>query len=150
MRVTIWDLDYYYTTSRVNCFNVDAMRISSYHKQRGDAVNFVRSEFDIGRPYDVYYIFKEKSNLPNPPAQFYTDPRVKWLGKANRVRCNYRLNRVVLACRPDYLLYPEKNTRVERAEYVQLFDNAAKLLPLKQDYTNTFKDRCVLVSDRYM
>ena len=78
MNVTIWDLDYFYSDNKVNCFNSDAMRISSYHKQRGDKVNFVLSKEDIFRPYDIYYIFKENDKTPNPPRQFFVDPKVKW------------------------------------------------------------------------
>jgi hypothetical protein len=39
----------------------------------------------------------------------------------------------MLACRPDYLLYPEKNTKIERSEYVRLFNNQGHLMPLTQD-----------------
>lgn len=56
----------------------------------------------------------------------------------------------MLGCRPDYLLYPEKNTRQERAEQIRLFDNKAKLLPLSQDYSNTFKDKDIIVTDPYI
>lgn len=150
MRVTIWDLDYYYAKQKKNCYNVDAMRISSYHKQCGDQVTFVLNEFDIRRPYDLYYIIKEKSSTPNPPFDFYTNNNVRWWGNANKVRINWKMDRVMLSCRPDYLLYPEKNTREERAEFIRLFDNHAELLPIKQDYTNTFKDKMVIVTDKYI
>ena len=43
-----------------------------------------------------------------------------------------------MGCRPDYLLYPEKNTREERAIRMRFFDNAAQLLPIKQDENNSF------------
>ena len=56
----------------------------------------------------------------------------------------------MLGCRPDYLLYPEKNTRQERAEYIQLFDNTAHLIPITQNYTNSFKDKNTVVVDKYM
>lgn len=150
MRVTIWDLDYYYAKDRRNCYNVDAMRISSFHKQSGDYVNFVRSEDDIRRPYDLYYIIKEKSTTPNAPLDFYTNSAVRFWGKANKAHITWKMDRVMLGCRPDYLLYPEKNTRQERAEYIRLFDNTAKLLPIKQNYTNTFKDKDAIVVDTYM
>ena len=52
------------------------MRISSYHKQCGDQVTFVLNEFDIRRPYDLYYIIKEKSSTPNPPFDFYKQSEV--------------------------------------------------------------------------
>ena len=53
----------------------------------------------------------------------------------------------MLGCRPDYLLYPEKNTMMERAEQVRLLGVDGKMLPLKQDYVNAFKRKKVLVTD---
>ncbi len=150
MRVTIWDLDYYYSKTKRNCFNTDAMRISSYHKQLGDEVTFVLTEFDIRRPFDLYYIIKEKQSTPNPPLDFFTNSRVRWWGAANRIRINWEMDRVMLGCRPDYLLYPEKNTKLERAEFIRLFDNYAKLIPIAQDYHNIFKWKDVTVVDKYM
>lgn len=54
------------------------MKISSYHKQLGDTVNFVTREVDIWRFYDIIYIIKENDETPNPPFQFFTDSKVKW------------------------------------------------------------------------
>lgn len=54
------------------------MKISSYHKQLGDKVNFVIREVDINRPFDIYYIIKENSKTPNPPFEFFTNSKVKW------------------------------------------------------------------------
>ena len=56
----------------------------------------------------------------------------------------------MLACRPDYLLYPEKNTKLERAEQIRLFNNRGKLLPLVQDWTNSFKNKRAIVTDTTM
>ena len=70
MRVTIWDLDYYYSSTKVDCFNPDVMKISSYHKQLGDQVNFVLKEDDIYRPYDLYYIIKLVNKQSNIFAQY--------------------------------------------------------------------------------
>lgn len=53
------------------------MRISSYHKQKGDEVNFVQKDYDIRRPYDLYYIIKENAATPNPPLDFYTNSKVR-------------------------------------------------------------------------
>lgn len=126
------------------------MRISSYHKQLGDQINFVEKEDDIRRPYDLYYVIKEKQSTPNPPMDFYTNSKVRWWGEANRARLNWKMDRVMMGCRPDYLLYPEKNTDLERSEYLRLFDNAAKLLPITQDARNTYKRKHTYVSDKYM
>ena len=56
----------------------------------------------------------------------------------------------MLGCRPDYLLYPEYNTQLERAEHVRFFNNNGVLLPVYQDYTNSFKKKKVVVTDKYM
>mgnify|MGYP001772430155 FL=1 len=136
MRVTIWDLDYYYAKEKVNCFNPDVMKISSYHKQLGDTINFVQTQDDIRRPYDLYYIIKENSKTPNPPLDFFTNRKIRWWGNAYRVRVNWKMSDAMLGCRPDYLLYPEYNTQLERAEHVRFFNNNAELLPIYQDYHN--------------
>ena len=49
--------------------NPDVQKISSYHKQKGDNVNFVLQQYDINRPYDIYYIIKENKKTPNPPLE---------------------------------------------------------------------------------
>lgn len=147
MKVTIWDLDYYYSDNKVNCFNPDVMKISSYHKQLGDEVNFVIKKDDIYRPYDLYYIIKENQSTPNPPYDFFTNSKVKWWGDACKFRINWEMDAVMLGCRPDYLLYPEKNTNIERAEQVRLLDNKGNLLPIKQDWHNSFKNKKVIVTD---
>lgn len=147
MRVTIWDLDYYYSENKINCQNPDAMKISSYHKQLGDKVNFVTTKDDIYRPYELYYIIKEKQKTPLPPVDFFINKRVKWWGKAFKVRINWKMPDEMLACRPDYLLYPEKNTKIERSEYVRLFNNQGHLMPLTQDWANTFKNKFTIVAD---
>ena len=147
MRVTIWDLDYYYNENKVNCQNPDVMKISSYHKQLGDKVNFVTTKDDIYRPYELYYIIKEKQKTPLPPVDFFINKRVRWWGKAFKVRINWKMPDEMLICRPDYLLYPEKNTKIERSEYVRLFNNQGKLMPLTQDWTNTFKNKFTIIAD---
>jgi len=147
MRVTIWDLDYYYSSTKVDCFNPDVMKISSYHKQLGDQVNFVLKEDDIYRPYDLYYIIKENNKTPNPPFDFFVNSKVRWWGKAVKFRINWKMDNVMLGVRPDYLLYPEKDTKLERAEQIRLLGNEGKLLPISQDWTNSFTNKKALVTD---
>jgi hypothetical protein len=62
------------------------MKISSYHKQMGDKVNFVLTPDDIYRPFDKYYIIKENSKTPNPPTDLMLSKKVIWLGKAYFLR----------------------------------------------------------------
>ena len=47
------------------------MKISSYHKQKGDQVNFITTEYDVNRPYDIIYIVKKSDKLQSPPAKFF-------------------------------------------------------------------------------
>ena len=54
----------------------------------------------------------------------------------------------MLACRPDYLLYPEKKSQFDRADMAQFFNDSGKLLPLTQDFKNTFSNKKTLVIDR--
>ena len=149
-RVSIWDLDYYHASDKTNCFNPDAMKISSYHKQLGDTINFVTKPDDIFRPFDIYYIIREKESTPLPPKEFFLNRRVKWWGKAFKTRAKWKMSDQMLGCRPDYLLYPERNTKLERSEHVRLFNNDAKLLEWNQDWTNTFKNKYAIVTDEYM
>lgn len=147
MRVTIWDMDYYYAAEKRDMFNPDVMKLSSYHKQKGDYVNFVRISDDIYRPYDIYYIIREDPKTPQPPKEFFLNGKVKWFGQANKARRNFRLNNVMLSCRPDYLLYPEKDTMNERSDQLRLLGHDGKILQLTQDYVNTFKRKRTLVID---
>lgn len=62
------------------------MRISSYHKQMNDQINFVLKEDDIRRPYDIYYVIKEKETTPNPPGDFFLNAKVRFIGKAFKMR----------------------------------------------------------------
>lgn len=54
----------------------------------------------------------------------------------------------MLACRPDYMVYPEHNTPIERSEHVRLLGNDGKPLLVTQDISNTFKRKRTLVTDK--
>ena len=71
-------MDFFHAKNRGKITNPDVMKISSYHKQLGDEVNFVTKEDDLNRPYDLMYIIKESSKIENPPTHYFLDKRVKW------------------------------------------------------------------------
>ena len=150
MKITIWDLDYYYAADRTNKFNPDAEKISSYHKQKGDSINFVNNEDDINRPYDICYIIKEQIGTPNPPYKFLLDKKVRWWGDAVKVRINWKPDKVIWACRPDYLLYPNKETSLERGEQIRFLDVNGNLMPLTQDFTNVYKNKKIIITDKIL
>ena len=146
MKVTIWDMDYFYAEKKVNCFDSTVMKISSYHKQLGDEVTLVLTQYDIYRPYDIYYICRQKKGCPLPPRDFFLNGKVRWIGKANATR-QWTIPDVVLACRPDYLLYPEKNTIWERSEQIRLLNSNGEMMPIVQDWHNVFKRKRALITD---
>lgn len=143
-KISIWDVDYYYKRSG---FNADIMRISSFHKQRGDQVNFILNEYDMNRPYDLIYIFKDDDKLQSPPSKFF-DKRSKVWGKGFRYISNWKIPDVILACRPDYTLYPDPVTKFERADMLQFFNDDGKLLGLTQNAENTRSNKKTLIVDR--
>lgn len=70
-------MDYYYQKG-ANPKNLTAMKISSWHKQKGDTVLLVTSPFDIDRAYDICYMIRENLKTPtNFPARFLIDNKVR-------------------------------------------------------------------------
>lgn len=146
MKVTIWDLDYYYTKKD---FNIECMKISSFHKQKGDSINFVTNEFQVEMEFNLMYITKKSLKVQAPPLWLLENSKVRVWGEGFKYFTNYALPPVIAACRPDYLLYPEKATKKQRAEMVQFFDYRGNLLRKTQDYHNTFHNKNTLVVDQY-
>ena len=151
MNIMIWDIEWYYAADKTNLINVDAMKISSYHKQRGDNVYLVKSKFDIKREWDIMYICKENMDRPTPPLSLtLNNPKIIKIG--NGWKKSDSLSKIVAACRPDYLLYPnmqkQNNTAIERSEYWRFLDDEGNLLPLIQDASRQEKKNFVVVSDK--
>lgn len=147
INVTLWDLDYYYREDKTNWFNDTIQKLSSYHKQRGDVVNFVNTQDDLNRPADLIYIFKEEVETPNPPLRFFHDKRVRWGGEIYKQKKNWKISN--LECvRSDYLLYPNLDTKIERAEHLRLVTDEGQLITLMQDYKNSFKNKYVIEVDK--
>jgi hypothetical protein len=114
------------------------MKISSFHKQQGDLVNFVSEEYHINMPYDIYYIMRDKDATPRPSSKLIENNKVKLMGKGFKYQDNkYDTNEVIAAVRPDYSLYPEKEKNAYyNANIVQFYHNG-KLLKVKQPFINT-------------
>lgn len=144
LKITIWDMDAFYHL--VNNINPMAMRVSSYYKQLGCTINFVTYPDDIGRPFDLCFLFKDMDNTPLPPTQFFVSANpgthiyyygasFKTLGLANWEPSNVRL-----ALRPDYTLYPETSelNGVEgKTQFVHFLDNQGRYIQKHQDYKST-------------
>lgn len=135
-RITIWDMDFYYKKSFLP--NPAAMKLSSFHKQNGDLINFVTEDFHIKMSFDEYYIIKEKSTTPKPPGDLIDDKRVKLIGRPLRFFNNYwEPDWVISAVRPDYTLYPEsENESYYNAHVAQFYHNGVRL-KIKQPFENS-------------
>ena len=136
MKVTIWDMDFYYKKSFAP--NPMAMKISSFYKQRHHIVNFVLEEFHTGISYDEYYIIRERESTPKPPAKLLDDKRVKLIGKGFKFFDNYwEPDAVIAAVRPDYTLYPENPKDAYYNANIAQFYHNGKLLLKKQPFENS-------------
>ena len=65
-------------------------------------------------------------------------------------RVTWKMDAAMMGCRPDYLLYPEKNTKIERSNVLRLFDGNFKFIEKRQDWENAFTSKYNLVVDKQM
>ena len=79
MVVTIWDTDWCY--NKESFPNIYCMKLSSYHQQLGDTINFVRDEMDTTLACDKRYIFRENDDTPLPPRRLLDENKTILLGK---------------------------------------------------------------------
>ena len=148
MKITLWDLDWYYKMRDIP--NLDCMRISSYHKQKGDQINFVEEISQASFLCDKMYIFKELEKTPLPERKFLDDIRTTLIGGGFSFLKHSRISSTVAACRPDYLLYntPERDAYAN-ANFIGFYAGT-ELIKLRQDYHNTKKHhKKTLVVDDY-
>lgn len=153
MRITIIDLDWYNKLSFVP--NVKCMKLSSYHIQCGDLVNFPTNSYELTMDYDKMYIVREKMGGSIPKGIKIRDENVFLLGDFfNKFYSRYSpevYNDIVAACRPDYTLYPIKEeNRLSKADIVQFYNGEKRLVKI-QDFKNTYKKvhYTLVVDDRF-
>jgi hypothetical protein len=72
-------MDFFYKKSFLP--NPVLMKISSYHKQCGDLVNFIEDDSHLKMSYDLFYILREKNITPKPSGKLIEDNRVRLIGK---------------------------------------------------------------------
>jgi hypothetical protein len=149
MRVSIWDLDWYNKFSFMP--NYKAQKISSYHKQQGDLINFIEDQYSISFDFDLMYIIKEKKVTPMPPTKFIDNPKVKLIGSDFSYFDNhYEIVNVISMMRPDYSLYEvsDKNAYAN-ANMVQLL-HGTQFLPARQDpinYATHINNKTIIVDE---
>lgn len=144
MQVYIYDIDFQENGSP----NFLAMRVSSYHKQLGDTVTLLRPKDKLPRHPDRVYIFRTDPSLPKPPLAMLTAPKTLVYGI--QYFSNWDPSPTILACRPDYLLYPRGRDKFERSDAVQLSDECGHLLKIRQNDENTETNKDTLITDQHL
>jgi hypothetical protein len=140
MRVTIWDMDWFHKQSFVP--NHKAQKISSFHKQKGDIVNFVDKSEHLTFEYDLLYIIRESKHTPFPKRQYIDKENVKLIGQEFDFYDNYYvIEEVIEMVRPDYQLYYIPNKNVYAGAHMIQMLHGTKFLPLWQDPMNVEKSR---------
>lgn len=135
MRITIWDMDWFHKQSFIP--NYKAQKISSFHKQKGDIVNFVEESEHLTFDYDLLYIIREKKATPLAVRKYIDKQNVKLIGaEFDFYDNNWDLTPEMKMVRPDYSLYviTEKNAYAN-AHVIQMLDGT-KFLPVWQESKN--------------
>lgn len=130
--------------------NVECMKLSSFHKQKGDTVHLITTKEEIGLQFDKLYIARISDKTSMPSSKILNDKRVMLLGKGFQYYGAKTINAVVASCRPDYLLYDiDERNPYANANFVQFYCGK-QLLKQKQDWHNTFKyHKKTVVVDSY-
>jgi hypothetical protein len=150
MRISIWDMDWFHKQSFVP--NYKAQKISSFHKQKGDIINFIEETEHLTFEYDLLYIIREKKITPFPPRKYIDKQDCKLIGAEFDFYDNYYdLTTEMKMVRPDYSLYdvPEKNAYAN-AHIIQMLDGN-RFLPIWQDPKNvagTTRQKTYIVDDK--
>lgn len=148
MNISIWDLDWFYKKTTMP--NINCMRLSSYHKQKGDKINFITEEIHLNLAFDVLYITKELDITPMPNRKYIDDKRTILIGRGFKYYNTKELNAIITACRPDYLLYENKeNNSYTNANFITFYAGN-KLIKKRQDWHNTKQNhKKTIVTDKY-
>ena len=127
------------------------MRISSYYKQKGYTICFIKDITDLNIKYEKIYIKKDLDETPYPSIQILNDSRTILLGKGFRYNNAKQLNAIITACRPDYLLYDvDERNSYANANFITFYAGKT-LIKKRQDFHNTLKyTKRTIVTDTYL
>ena len=128
----------------------EAQAIEESAKQKGDEINFVTHEHQLSFAYDTIYIVSDTKHTPLPARKFIDDKRTVLIGSRFNLFKTKELSAIVMACRPDYLLYEtQERDKYGNAHFVTFYANG-KLITNQQDYHNTKQyQRFTIVADKW-
>lgn len=134
-KITIIDVEWYNGYSRIP--KPLCMKLSSYHKQTGDLINFAETSWQIKLDFDVMYVVREGAAGSLPKEIPLHNDKVYLIGNGFRYYTRYlkELPTAIDACRPDYLLYKvDEENKMTAANIIQFYSRDGKRLPVIQDY----------------
>ena len=139
-KITIIDIEWYNGYSKLP--KPLCMKLSSYHKQLGDIINFAETSWQIGLDFDVMYVVREGTAGTLPKEIPMHNDKVYLIGNGFRYYNRYlkELPTAIDSCRPDYLLYKiDEENNMTKANIIQFYSRDGKRLPLIQDYHRAIK-----------
>lgn len=139
-KVTIIDVEWYNGYSRLP--KPLCMKLSSYHKQLGDIINFAETGWQINLDFDIMYVVREGTAGTLPKEIPMHNDKVYLIGNGFRYYNRYlkELPTAIDSCRPDYLLYKiDEENNMTKANIIQFYSRNGKRLPLIQDYHRATK-----------
>lgn len=150
MRISVWDIDWYSKKSFLPNYKVQ--KIVSFHKQKGDFINFITEVEHLSFDYDLMYIVRDNRRSPFPPSKYIDKENVRLVGaEFNYYDNKYTLPAEVEMVRPDYTIYElrEENS-FANANVIQLLHNKT-FLPVIQNPINVAakgRKKSLLVDDK--
>ena len=87
MRVTIIDIEWFNKISFTP--NVVCMKLSSYHKQLGDLINFPTNSFELNLKFDKMYIIRKSLGSKIPIELDIKNEKVFLLGEGFKFNSRY-------------------------------------------------------------
>ena len=139
-KITIIDIEWYNGYSKIP--KPLCMKLSSYHKQLGDIVNFAETSWQIQLDYDIMYVIREGTAGTLPKEIPIHNDKVYLIGEGFKYYNRYfkELPLAIDSCRPDYLLYKiDEDNNLTKANIIQFYSRTGVRLPIIQDYHRASK-----------
>jgi hypothetical protein len=140
MTVMILDLDWLFDKSDLP--KPDCMKLSSFLKQKKHTVYFVGDMSELTMAYDKLYVFCDSDSAPMLAPKVLNDEKTVLFGKRFELCGAKTLGPVIMACRPDYLLYDitdEKSNSYTKANFVTFYTDSGSKIMRRQAWKNTKK-----------
>lgn len=136
MTIFIVDLDW--MADKTEIPNINCMRLSSFHKQKGDSVYLISELNELKMYYDRLYVSGESDDLPPISHTILNDKRTILLGKRFQLCGAKQPGAIIAGCRPDYLLYDTYGSKnsYAKANFVTFYTSGGEKVQNRQPWKN--------------